>query len=250
MREIDALDGLMGRVTDAAGIHFKMLNNSKGPAVRGPRAQADRDLYKAEMQSIIFNYDNLTVLEASAEDLVLAEPIDSSNKIKAKVLGLKTADGRIVDAPTVVLTTGTFLRGRCHIGRTSFAAGRQLRDSDGVEPPSIGLALTLDRLGFALGRMKTGTPPRLLKSTIDWDKLVKQPSDMPPPAFSYLSHEKGVKLIDSFIDCAQTATNENTHHLVMKHADLLPSYDGAGGDGVGPRYCPSLFKKVQRFPDR
>jgi tRNA uridine 5-carboxymethylaminomethyl modification enzyme len=248
VREIDALDGLMGRVTDAAGIHFKMLNVSKGPAVRGPRAQADRDLYKAEMQNIIFNYDNLTVLEASAEDLIMADPIDS--KSKARVLGLKTGDGREIDAPVVVLTTGTFLRGRCHIGRTSFAAGRQLRGSDGIEPPSIGLALTLDRLGFALGRMKTGTPPRLLKSTIDWDKLAKQPSDMPPPAFSYLNHEKGVKLINSFIECAQTATNETTHRLVMQYKDELPSYDGAEGDGVGPRYCPSLFKKVQRFPDR
>ncbi|RYH12902.1 tRNA uridine-5-carboxymethylaminomethyl(34) synthesis enzyme MnmG [archaeon] len=243
VREIDALDGIMGRIIDDAGIHYKMLNIRKGPAVRGPRAQADRDLYKAEMQSLLKTYPNLEVVEASAEDLIL------TNNMKT-VTGVKTQSGQELLALSVVITTGTFLRGKCYLGKTVMAAGRHMRSSEDLEPPSIGLALTLERLLFPLGRLKTGTPPRLNGKTIDWDKLEKQPSDLPPPPFSYLNIDRGVKLKDKLIECAKTYTNAETHRLVMEHQHRLPDYDGAEGAGVGPRYCPSLFKKVQRFPDR
>ncbi|KAJ1402503.1 glucose inhibited division protein A-domain-containing protein [Ochromonadaceae sp. CCMP2298] len=248
VREIDALDGIMGRVIDDAGIHFKMLNQRKGPAVRGPRAQADRDLYKAEMQRLMLSYPNLRVVEASAEDLL----VDMATGQRVQVRGVKAQDGREILTPNVVITTGTFLRGRCFLGRTSYPAGRHMRtgDANDVEPPSVGLALTLERLQFPMSRLKTGTPPRLLKSTINWDILEKQPSDIPPPPFSYLNIDRGVKMQQSLIECAKTYTNANTHAIVMANQHLLPDYEGGDGDGVGPRYCPSLFKKVQRFPDR
>lgn len=247
VREIDALDGIMGRVIDASGIHFKMLNKRKGPAVRGPRAQADRDLYKSEMQTLLKDYPNLHIVEASVEDLL----IESSDALQTSICkGIVTQDGREIIAGRVVITTGTFLRGTCFLGRQSYPAGRHMRGNDQIEPPSIGLAHTLQRLKFPLARLKTGTPPRLFKSTIDWDSLEKQSSDLPPPPFSYLNLDNGVKMKDHLISCAQTYTNHVTHKLVMDNQHLLPDYDGADGAGVGPRYCPSIFKKVQRFPDR
>ena len=275
VREIDALDGIMGRLIDNAGIHFKMLNVRKGPAVRGPRAQADRDLYKAEMIALLETYPNLEIVEASVEDLLIDSSMYSTITLKIyslffrcifylklflsyafrgsepRVGGIKTGDGEELLANQVVITTGTFLRGTCYLGRNSYPAGRHMRtNDDAVEPPSIGLALTLERLKFPLSRLKTGTPPRLSSKSINWDILEKQVSDFPPPAFSYLNIEKGVKMIDSLISCAMTYTNEETHRLVLEHQHLLPDYDGADGAGVGPRYCPSIFKKVQRFPDR
>jgi len=252
VREIDALDGIMGTVTDEAGIHFKMLNMRKGPDVRGPRAQADRDLYKQAMQALLSKYPNLEILEASVEDLMLEEA-SSSLSLAPRLLGIKTGAGREVLASRVVITTGTFLRGKCYLGRTSYPAGRHMRDSDETEPPSIGLAHTLERLSFPLARLKTGTPPRIRRSTINWDALEKQPSDEPPPPFSYLNIERGVRMAREgipMIECAKTYTHEGTHELVRQNQHLLPDYDGADGAGVGPRYCPSLFKKVQRFPDR
>lgn len=149
-----------------------------------------------------------------------------------------------------MITTGTFLRGTCYLGRTSYPAGRHMRGSDAIEPPSIGLALTLERLKFPLARLKTGTPPRLDGRTIDWDSLEKQDSDTPPPSFSFLNNDRPVKMIDKLISCAKTYTTLETHKIVAENQHLLPDYDGADGAGVGPRYCPSLFKKVQRFPDR
>jgi tRNA uridine 5-carboxymethylaminomethyl modification enzyme len=243
VREIDALDGVMGRVIDDAGIHFKMLNIRKGPAVRGPRAQADRDLYRSEMQALLGSYPNLRILEASVQD-ILVDP--RSNVLN----GILTATSEEVLAPTVVITTGTFLRGKCYLGKKCYSAGRHMRDSDEIEPPSIALALTLERLKFPMDRMKTGTPPRLLSSSIAWDRLEKQPSDLPPPPFSYMNIERGVKMKDRLIECAQTYTTAETHQLVLDNQHLLPDYDGLDGKGNGPRYCPSLFKKVQRFPDR
>lgn len=254
VREIDALDGIMGKITDEAGIHFKMLNMRKGPAVRGPRAQADRDLYKQAMQSLLSTYPNLEVLEASVEDLLLDElSVKGAAGDGPRLCGIKTSSGRDVLSGRVVITTGTFLRGKCYLGRTSYPAGRHMRDSDQTEPPSIGLAQTLERLAFPLARLKTGTPPRIRRSSIAWDALEKQPSDDPPPPFSYLNIERGVRMAregQQMIECAKTYTNQATHDLVLKHQHLLPDYDGADGAGVGPRYCPSLFKKVQRFPDR
>src|SRR6187455_2533201 len=172
VREIDALDGLMGRVADRGGIQFRLLNRRKGPAVRGPRAQADRRLYAAAMQEAISDQPCLTVVEAEAEDLVIAQD---------RVGGVKLTDGRALTAGTVVLTTGTFLRGLIHIGERRTPAGRV------GEAPAIGLALTLERLGFALGRLKTGTPPRLDGRTIDWAAIEMQPGDEPPEAFSVLT---------------------------------------------------------------
>jgi tRNA uridine 5-carboxymethylaminomethyl modification enzyme len=166
-------------------------------------------------------------------------------------LPLLTNLGREILAKSVVITTGTFLRGKIHLGKQSFPAGRQMRNSDELEPPSIGLALTLEKLQFPLSRLKTGTPPRLNGDTINWDILEKQPSDIPPPPFSYLNIERGIKLKDSLIQCSKTYTNQQTHDIVMNHQHLLPDYEsGEHGEGLGPRYCPSLFKKVQRFSDR
>jgi tRNA uridine 5-carboxymethylaminomethyl modification enzyme len=166
-------------------------------------------------------------------------------------LPLLTNLGREILAKSVVITTGTFLRGKIHLGKQSFPAGRQMRNSDELEPPSIGLALTLEKLQFPLSRLKTGTPPRLNGDTINWDILEKQPSDIPPPPFSYLNIECGIKLKDSLIQCSKTYTNQQTHDIVMNHQHLLPDYEsGEHGEGLGPRYCPSLFKKVQRFSDR
>jgi len=242
VKEIDALDGLMGRVIDEAGIHFRMLNRRKGQAVRGPRAQADRDLYKAAMQAALAATPNLRIVEASAEDLVLG----ASNRVE----GVVTAEGARIAAGQVVITTGTFLRGVCYLGRERYQAGRHLRDSEAVEPPSVGLALTLERLGLPLGRLKTGTPPRLDGRTIDWDRLEPQPSESPAVPFSFANAERGVAMAGRFITCAKTYTNARTQEVVLGNQHLLPEYDGMDGAGNGPRYCPSIFKKYQRFPDR
>jgi len=242
VREVDALDGLMGRVIDEAGIQFRMLNRSRGAAVHGPRAQADRDLYKAAMQKAIAATPNLTMLEASVEDLHL----DSAGALAGLVLG----DGGVVRADQVVLTTGTFLRGMVHVGPKQYPAGRHQRDTDEVEAPSVGLAATLERLDFGLGRLATGTPPRLHGSSIDFSGLEPQLSEDPALPFSYMSD--AITLEKGRIMCYHTATNERTHALITANAHLLPRFDmdGPHGNGVGPRYCPSLDKKVSRFPDR
>jgi len=247
----------MGVVADKAGIHFKMLNQRKGPAVRGPRAQVDRDIYKREMIKLLESYPNLRIIEASAEDLLLEE-VDEFGATPRRVKGLVTQTGEVIECKKIVLTTGTFLRGRIFLGRESWPAGRQMRGEDDekidgvekLEPPSVGMALTLEKLEFPLGRLKTGTPPRLSSKSIDWQVLDTQPSDNPPQPFSYMNIESGVALQDQLIECAQTFTNEETHAIVMDNAHLLPDYDGAEGDGVGPRYCPSIYKKCQRFPDK
>ena len=286
VREVDALDGVMGRAIDESSIHFRMLNRRKGPAVWGPRSQADRDLYKRAMQDLIRGTENLDVHEGSVEDLLLDSSSDntgsgsSSSAVGegAHVRGIITGEGVEIACSQVVITTGTFLRGTCYIGKKAYAAGRHIRESDDpdeVEAPSIGLALTLDRLGFPLGRLKTGTPPRLNGDTINWGILDAQPSEDFVP-FSYLgdvsslvpgsdssdSSESGEEGSDSgprrvrgsrasrVIECHKTYTNERTHEIVMNNAHLLPDYDGGDGAGVGPRYCPSIFKKVERFPDR
>ena len=205
VREVDALDGLMGRVIDEAGIHFRMLNRRKGPAVQGPRAQADRDLYRTAMLRTLLEVPNLSIVEASVDDLLLAEG-------GGGVAGVCTEAGEQLRAKCVVITTGTFLRGVVHIGRSSRPAGR-LNGNGGLdagekEPPATALAQTLARLKLPLGRLKTGTPPRLDARTIAWDELEPQPSEVPPLPFSYANEGGSVAQAERLITCHKTYTNQ------------------------------------------
>src|ERR1700742_4201339 len=235
VREIDALDGLMGRIADAAGIQFRLLNRRKGPAVRGPRAQADRSLYRAAMQNMLRSISNLEIRVASAEDLILQDGI---------VAGVLTADGKEIFAGKVVLTTGTFLNGLIHIGETKVPAGR-MKIQDGVEAPSIGLSRTLYGFGLKMGRLKTGTPPRLDGRTIDWAALEMQQGDEPPIPFSFLTR----KIITPQIACGITRTTLATHAVIRANLHRSPMYSGQIAS-TGPRYCHSIEDKVSRFADR
>ena len=230
VREIDAMDGLMGRVADAAGIQFRVLNRSKGPAVRGPRAQADRSLYRTAMQDAICNIEMLRVIESEADDIEVAE-----NRVAAVLLKC----GARIAAGSVIITAGTFLRGLIHIGETRIPAGRI------GEAPAFGLAATFERLGFALGRLKTGTPPRLDGRTIDWSKLEAQDGDSEPEPFSYLTN----RIETAQIRCHITRTNARTHAVVQNNIARAPIFSGAIS-GRGPRYCPSIEDKVVRFGER
>ncbi len=230
VREIDALDGLMGRIADQGGIQFRVLNRRKGPAVRGPRAQADRKLYAAAMQAAIRQTANLTVVEAEADDLVLD---------LGRVAGVILADRRILKTGAVVLTTGTFLRGLIHIGERQTPAGRV------GEAPAMGLSLTLERAGFQLARLKTGTPPRLDGRTIDWSALEMQPGDDPPEPFSTLTE----RITNPQIQCAITRTTAATHDIIRANVHRSPMYSGQI-KSRGPRYCPSIEDKIVRFGER
>jgi len=230
VREIDALDGLMGRVADAAGIQFRVLNRSKGPAVRGPRAQADRKLYKSAMQEAIAATENLAIIEAEAADLLLSD---------GRIQGLATGDGRKIPCKAVVLTTGTFLRGMIHVGARTFPAGRR------GEHPSIVLGQRLEALGFRLGRLKTGTPPRLDGRTIDWEGLERQSGDADPEPFSFLTE----RIERAQVDCFITRTTAESHAVILDNLSASPVFSGAI-TGSGPRYCPSIEDKVTRFRDR
>ncbi len=230
VREIDALDGLMGHVADAGGIQFRILNKSKGPAVQGPRAQADRKLYKAAMQSAISACQNLSIVEGGVEDLLMDED---------RVVGVILKDGRRLSAGAVVLTTGTFLRGLIHIGEQRIPAGRL------GEQPSIALADRLYDLGLTMGRLKTGTPPRLDGDSIHWQELAEQPGDNPPVPFSSLT----VKIENPQICCHITHTNTKTHDIIRNNLDRAPIYSGQI-ESTGPRYCPSIEDKIVRFEDR
>ena len=229
VREIDALDGFMGRVADAGGIQFRLLNRRKGPAVRGPRAQADRKLYAAAMQAAIQAEPNLTAIEGEVDDLLVA----------AAVTGVRLADRRAFGAAAVVLTTGTFLRGLIHIGERQIPAGRV------GEAPSMGLSGTLERAGLALGRLKTGTPPRLDGETIDWQALEMQPGDDPAEPFSVLTD----RITNPQIQCAITRTTPGTHEVIRANVHRSPMYSGQI-QSRGPRYCPSIEDKIVRFGDR
>jgi tRNA uridine 5-carboxymethylaminomethyl modification enzyme len=231
VREIDALDGVMARATDLAGIQFRILNRSRGPAVWGPRAQADRKLYRRAMQSILADQSGVTIMAASAEDLIL----DRSNR----AAGVVTGAGEEIRAGAVVITTGTFLRGLIHIGEERVSAGRV------GEAPSVGLAQTLARFGFPLGRLKTGTPPRLDGKTIDWAGLDQQPGDDPPPPFSYLTDQIRVPQIA----CHITGTTAASHEIIRANLHRAPMYSGQI-ESTGPRYCPSIEDKVVRFGQR
>jgi tRNA uridine 5-carboxymethylaminomethyl modification enzyme len=229
VREIDALDGLMGRGADAAGIQFRVLNRRKGPAVRGPRAQADRKLYAAAMQQAIRQTMNLTVVEGEVDDLLGEEQVG----------GVRLLDGRTFETDAVVLTTGTFLRGLIHIGARQIAAGRV------GEAPAVGLSRTLEHAGFALGRLKTGTPPRLDGTTIDWAALEMQPGDEPPEPFSMLT----ARIATPQIQCGITRTTPATHEIIRANVHRSPMYSGQI-KSRGPRYCPSIEDKIVRFGER
>src|SRR5579863_5922630 len=230
VREIDALDGLMGRAADAAGIQFRVLNRRKGPAVQGPRAQADRKLYRLAMQALIREQPNLTVIEAEAERFHIAD---------GRVSALDLADGRTISCGALAITTGTFLRGVIHLGAERTPAGRV------GDRPSIGLAQCLDGVGLPLGRLKTGTPPRLDGATIDWSRLEIQPGDEPPEPFSTLT----TRITTPQVCCHITRTNPAGHAIVRNNAQHSAVYSGAIS-GRGPRYCPSIEDKVIRFPER
>jgi len=232
VREIDALDGLMGRVIDKAGIQFRILNRSKGPAVQGPRAQADRKLYRQAMSQALAETANLEVRAASVEGLRTAE--DGKT-----VTGVVLADGSEIAAGAVVITTGTFLRGLVHIGETTYPAGRM------GDAPCLGLSTSMERIGFTLGRLKTGTPCRLDGRTIAWGDLDQQLGDDPPVPFSYLTD----KITTPQIACGVTGTTQGTHDLIRANLHRAPMYSGQIGS-VGPRYCPSIEDKVVRFADR
>ncbi len=231
VREIDALDGLMGRVADAAGIQFRLLNRKKGPAVRGPRTQADRRLYREAMQREIENHANLTVVEGDAFDIEIGQ--------YGAVKTLLLADGRRISCASVVLATGTFLRGLIHIGQKKIPAGRT------GEAPSVGLSETLKRQGFALGRLKTGTPARLDGRTIDWALINRQEADDVPTPFSFMTD----RITNPQIACGVTRTTPETHRIIADNIHLSAMYSGQI-EGVGPRYCPSIEDKIVRFGER
>jgi tRNA uridine 5-carboxymethylaminomethyl modification enzyme len=230
VREIDALDGLMGRLADKAGIQFRMLNRSKGPAVWGPRAQIDRKLYRQAMQDAILNHENLTVIEDGAEDLIVED---------GHVAGVIGLTGDTYHAPCVVITTGTFLKGEIHIGAKRIPAGRV------GEAPAIGLSDRLYSLDLPMGRLKTGTPARLDGRTIAWDQLEMQPADDEPVPFSYMTDRIEVPQIA----CGITWTTPETHTIIEENIEQSAVYSGAIA-GRGPRYCPSIEDKVNRFADR
>ena len=234
VREIDALDGVMGRVIDRAGIQFRVLNKRKGPAVQGPRAQADRKLYREAMQSVLADQPNLSICEGGVEDLVVKSDGD-----RRFVAGVVLSNGTTISAARVVLTTGTFLRGLIHIGEKKIPAGRV------GEKPALGLSETLESCGFALGRLKTGTPPRLDGKTIDWSVLEIQPGDDPPVPFSTVTD----RITTPQIACHITYTNEAAHRIIQENIHRAPMYSGQI-EGAGPRYCPSIEDKVVRFADK
>lgn len=269
VREIDALDGVMGRVADAAGIQFRLLNRSKGPAVRGPRAQSDRKLYRQAMQAALAAQEGLTILAAAVEDLILSSPAcggsvtsaardegggalrplsqsaartassPASGGANPKVVGVRTADGREFRAPRVVLTTGTFLKGVIHIGDKRIPAGRH------GEAPAVGLSDRLYGAGFAMGRLKTGTPARLDTATIDWASLELQHGDEEPSPFSFLTE----RIANKQVACGVTYTNAETHSVIEQSLSKSAVYSGAIS-GRGPRYCPSIEDKVVRFAEK
>src|SRR5690242_2627404 len=241
VREIDALDGVMGRVADSAGIQFRLLNRRKGPAVRGPRAQADRKLYRRAMQQMLLETANLSVSAAAVEDLLIEH---------GRVAGVITANSKTIRCGSVVLTTGTFLRGLIHIGENKIPAGRASGGNtaigkDTVDQPSLGLSEKLYGMGLAMGRLKTGTPPRLDGTTIDWSQLAVQNGDTPPVPFSFLT--KSITTPQTV--CHITRTTRGTHDVIRANLNRSPMYSGQI-ESVGPRYCPSIEDKVVRFAER
>ena len=230
VREIDALDGIMGRAIDKGGIQLRMLNGSRGAAVRGPRAQADRVLYKKAIHELIKEQKNIDIIEGSVEDLNINDK---------KVTGVELEGGKKIKSETVVLTTGTFLRGMIRLGKTSSAAGRV------GDKPSVALAKKIEKLKFSIGRLKTGTPPRILKKSINFNDLIEQKPDKKPIPFSFINKHIHTRQISCFI----THTNTNTHRIISDNIGLSPMYSGAI-KSMGARYCPSIEDKITKFPDK
>lgn len=230
VREIDALDGLMAKAADRAGIQFRLLNRRKGPAVRGPRTQADRKLYKLAIQELISEQENLSIIEGGAHDILIEE---------GRITGVVLSDGREISAAAVVITTGTFLNGLIHIGEKQFPAGRM------GEKPALGLSEKFENLGFALGRLKTGTPARLDGRTIDWSGLAVQSADEDPTPFSLMTD----RITTPQIDCGITHTTAKTHDIIRSNLHRSAMYSGSI-EGIGPRYCPSVEDKIVKFADR
>jgi tRNA uridine 5-carboxymethylaminomethyl modification enzyme len=230
VREIDALDGVMGQVADKSGIQFRLLNRSRGPAVRGPRTQSDRALYKEHMQKILLNYENLTVI---------ADPVVKFLFEKDRVVGFLCDSGKQVYCKQLILTTGTFLNGLIHIGQTQIPAGRF------DEKPSTGLSEQLEKYKINLGRLKTGTPPRLDGSTINYDDIEMQPSDVEPYFFSFLTS----KISNKQISCGITHTNNEVHKIISDNIHLSAMYSG-NIKSMGPRYCPSIEDKIVKFKEK
>ena len=230
VREIDAMDGVMGRVADEAGIQFRLLNRRKGPAVQGPRTQADRKLYRQAMLRETENQPHLTIVEGEVVDLIMEGK---------RATGVELATGAKLQSGAVILTSGTFLRGLIHIGDVSHSGGRM------GDRPSVRLAERLDQFDLRMGRLKTGTPPRLDGRTIDWTDLQLQPGDDDPVLFSFLSNQVTARQIS----CGITHTNEGTHDIIRKNLDRSAMYGGMI-EGTGPRYCPSIEDKVVRFAEK
>ena len=230
VREIDALDGIMGLAIDDSGIQFRMLNMSRGPAVRGPRAQADRNLYKNSIQKIIKNQKNLEIIEGSVEDLLIRDN---------RVYGVLTENTGEIFSESMVLTTGTFLRGLIRIGTKNYPAGR-LGDK-----PSVNLAKTIESIGFSIGRLKTGTPPRILKKSINFNELQKQLGDKIPKPFSFINKNIHIKQIPCYI----TYTNKISHKIVSDNIHLSPMYSGKI-ESMGARYCPSIEDPIKKFASK
>ncbi|MGH9487613.1 MAG: tRNA uridine-5-carboxymethylaminomethyl(34) synthesis enzyme MnmG [Terriglobales bacterium] len=235
VREVDALGGLMGVVTDAVGIQFRLLNTSRGPAVWSPRAQADKKLYRQRVQQVLAEVPHLTLREGEVADLVIETAPGGARRVR----GLKLRDGSVVAAETVVITTGTFLNGLIHVGETTYPAGR------GGEPAAQLLGESLKLLGFTCGRLKTGTPPRLDARTIDWSQFTPQPGDAEPTPFSFQTR----RIEREQVLCYSTFTNQRTHRAIRDNIHRSPLYSGQIA-GIGPRYCPSIEDKVVKFPEK
>ncbi|OCL10945.1 glucose-inhibited division protein A, partial [Glonium stellatum] len=238
LREIDALDGVVGRIVDKAGVQFRVLNRRKGPAVWGPRAQIDRVLYKKYMREEIIGYENLAIVEGSVADIILDKEGQQEKGRHGKITGVKLESGEIIPTSTVIITTGTFLGGEIHIGLEAYPSGRM------GEAATFGLSKSLREAGFKLGRLKTGTPPRLDRRTINFKELEEQPGDEPPMPFSYLNDTVAVK--DQLL-CYATHTNQATHDIIRANLDKTIHIRETV---KGPRYCPSLESKIIRFADK
>jgi tRNA uridine 5-carboxymethylaminomethyl modification enzyme len=250
VREVDALGGIMGEITDAVGIQFRLLNTSRGPAVWSPRAQCDKQAYRLKMRQVLESQPNLKIKQAEVADLIVAGPESGALKAaeqnpppgsRCPVLGIRLRDGRTVAARAVIITTGTFLNGLIHCGEQQYPAGRS------GEPPAVLLGEALKKLGLRGCRLKTGTPPRLDGRTIDWSKFPVQPGDQDPTPFSFRT--KRVAHHDSQVPCYIAWTTPETHRIIRENVHRSPMYSGQI-QSIGPRYCPSIEDKIVKFPEK